>query len=290
MGYRGNFVSVLALGLLAAQSSKHPAFELFSQDVTGPAEAAAWDTLVKGVDDGDAKNRKTALAAAGTIGPMKEALDMVARGLQDKDREVRQVAATTLGEMGSKEAVPHLKAALDDVPEVSFTAAKALWALGAQDESRDIFEAVLAGERKDAPGKMHNAMKDLKKRLTPAQLALMGVSEASGILGPASMGIDAAREAMKELKKDNGTPGRAIAAETLAKDTDPYSLILLMWSLGDSNWAVRLSVAKALGDRGNQETIGKLQPLLKDDHHAVRYMAAASIIKLNHGKPASTGN
>ena len=290
MGYRGNFGYLLALLLVLPQSSKHPAFELFSQDVTGPAEAAAWDTLIKGVDDGDAQNRKTALAAAGTICPMKEALEMVARGHQDKDREVRQVAATTLGQMGSKEAIPHLKAALVDAPEVSFTAAKALWALGDEDDSRDIFEAVLAGERKDAPGKMHNAMKDLKKRLTPGQLALMGISEASGILGPASIGIDAAREAMKELKKGDGTPGRAIAAETLAKDTDPYSLILLMWSLGDSNWAVRLSVAKALGDRGNQETIPKLQPLLKDDHHAVRYMAAASIIKLNHGKSASTGN
>src|SRR5450432_1560831 len=97
---RGHFVSLLALGLLAVpQSSNHPAFELFSQDNSGPAESAAWDVLTKGVDDSDASHRKTAVAATGTIGPMKEAVEMVERGLQDKDREVRQVAATTLGEM-----------------------------------------------------------------------------------------------------------------------------------------------------------------------------------------------
>jgi HEAT repeat protein len=50
---------------------------------------------------------------------------------------------------------------------------------------------------------------------------------------------------------------------------------------------VRVAVAKALGERGNQDTIPKLVPLLSDDRHAVRYMAAASIIKLNLKKPAA---
>ncbi len=280
---------MLAIGLLAVpQSPKHPAFELFSQDANGPVEGAAWDALTKGVDDGDASHRKTAFAAIGTIGPMKEAVEMVERGLQDRDREVRQVAAATLGEMGAKDAIPRLKAALDDSPEVSFTAARALLVLGDQNDSRDIFQAVLSGERKDTPGKMHSAMKEMKKKLTPAQLALMGVKEAAGTLGPASIGITAVQEAMKEAKKDSGTAGRAIAAENLAKDSDPYSLILLEWAIGDDNWAVRVAVAKALGERGNQETIPKLKPLLSDDHHAVRYMAAASIVKLNQRKTATT--
>ncbi|HEV2687798.1 MAG TPA: HEAT repeat domain-containing protein, partial [Bryobacteraceae bacterium] len=109
------------------------------------------------------------------------------------------------------------------------------------------------------------------------------------MLGPASFTITAVQEAVKEAKKDSGISGRAIAAGILAKDSDPYSLILLEWAIGDDNWAVRVSVAKALGERGNQETISKLKPMLSDDHHAVRYMAAASIIKLNRTKSAQVG-
>lgn len=294
MTYRRYFAPFLILGLLALpHSSKHPALELFSQDgaKAAPAVAGAWDVLVKGVDDNDATHRKAALAATGTIGPLKEAVEMVQRGLQDKDQEVRQTAADTLGEMGAQDAIPSLKTALDDNPEVSFTAAKALWKLGDKESSRDILQEVLEGERKDAPGRLHGAIRSAKKKMTPGQLALMGVKEGSGtFLGPASISVTAIQEAIKEKKTDAGAAGRSIAAELLSKDTDPYSLTLLEWAAGDSNWAVRLAVAKGLGERGNEGSIAKLQPLLSDDHHAVRYMAAASIVKLSQKKQAGTGD
>jgi HEAT repeat protein len=44
---------------------------------------------------------------------------------------------------------------------------------------------------------------------------------------------------------------------------------------------VRVAVAKALGERGNIGTVPKLMPLLTDEHHGVRYMAAASIVRLS---------
>jgi HEAT repeat protein len=193
--------------------------------------------------------------------------------------------------MGAKDAIPQLKASLDDQsPEVSFTAAKALTDLG-DDSGRDIIQAVMSGERTDKPSRLHGMMHEAKHRLRPSQLALMGVKEASGVfLGPASMSIDAIQEAMKESKKDSAAPGRAAAAAILAKDADPYSLILLEWGLGDNNWAVRVAVAKALGERGNQQSIVKLSSLLSDEHHAVRYMAAASMVKLSSKKSTSSSN
>jgi HEAT repeat protein len=294
MTHRGHVGSLLVIGLLAIPlHTKHSDFELFSQDATastGPLDSAAWDALRKGIDDGDAKHRTTAISAIGTIGPEPEAVKLVTRGLQDKDSDVRQTAAATLGEMGARDAIPHLKASLDDQsPEVSFTAAKALWDLG-DTSSRDIIQAVMAGERSDKPSMLHSAMKEAKHRLRPSQLALMGVKEASGVfLGPASMSIDAVQEAMKEAKKDSAAPGRAAAAAILGKDSDPYSLVLLEWGLGDKNWAVRVAVAKALGERGNEQTIVKLSPLLSDDHHAVRYMAAASMVKLSLKKSTPSG-
>jgi HEAT repeat protein len=56
---------------------------------------------------------------------------------------------------------------------------------------------------------------------------------------------------------------------------------LLEWALHDDSSAVRGTVAQALGACGNQETILKLEPLLSDDSHGTRYMAAAAIIRLN---------
>jgi HEAT repeat protein len=250
----------------------------------------AWDTLKDGLADNDVEHRKNAVAAIGTIGATPEAVQKVERALQDKDAQVRQTAAITLGQMGAKDAIPNLKTALDDTPEVSFTAAKALWVLG-DTTGREIFQEVIEGERSNAPGKLHGVVKDAKKKLGPGQLALMGAKEATGVMfGPASLGITAVQEAVKTAKKDGGAGGRSVAAEVLGQDPDPYALILLEWALGDDNWGVRVAVAKALGERGNQATIAKLQPLLKDDHHAVRYMAAASMIKLSSKQQTAAAN
>jgi HEAT repeat protein len=278
------YAAVIVMLLVAVSSvsprpqDKTPAGAVSNETGQAPAEMAAWDTLRQGIADGNAAHRKTAIAATGTIGPATDAVQLVAGALRDKDTEVRQTAAGTLGEMGSSAAIPYLKTALDDSPEVSFTAAKALWSLGNSD-SREILQEVLAGERKDAPSKLHTA---LKKKLTPGQMALMGAEGAGGaLLGPASIGITAVREAVKDTKGDASAPGRAEAAGILGKDDDPYALTLLEWALGDQNWAVRLAVAKALGERGNQETIPKLSSLLNDSRHVVRYMAAASMIRLS---------
>jgi HEAT repeat protein len=292
---RGHLGPVLLAGLLAIPlTSRHGDFELFSQVATAaavPLDSAAWDALRQGIDDKEAQHRKTAIAAVGTIGDDPEAVKLVERGLQDKDTEVRQTAAATLGAMGAHDAMPQLQAALDDNPEVSFTAAKALWDLG-DTSSRDMIQAVMTGERKDTPGRIHGAMKEAKHKLhSPGELAYMGVKEASGVmLGPASVGVVAVHEAMKESKNDLGAPGRSAAAAILGKDPDPYSLILLEWGLGDKNWAVRVAVAKALGERGNEQSIAKLSPLLSDEHHAVRYMAAASMVKLSLKKPPPTSS
>lgn len=285
MTYRVQFAAALYLLVFPhyATDRVHELYRLEADSATGPAVSAAWDVMTKGLHDADANHRKTAIAALGTVGDMKQAVEVIEQALQDKSTDVRQTAAHTLGEMKATEAIPDLKAALrDSSPEVSFTAAKALWDLGDTESSRDMFQAVLEGERSGEPGKLQGAMRTAKKKLTPGQMALMGVNETGRtMLGPASIVVTAAEEATKEVKKDAAAAGRSISAEVLAKDSDPYALPLLEWALGDSNWAVRLAVAKGLGERGNEATIAKLQPVLNDERHAVRYMAAASIIKLS---------
>ncbi len=240
---------------------------------------AAWQTLDKGLTAGDPEHRRHAVSALGTIGDVPEAVQRVERALkEDKDTLVRQTAAASLAEMGAHEAIASLQAALDDNAEVSFSAAKALWELGDKDV-RWVFQQVLEGDRQDAPGPVQSALRKAKRKIhTPTELALMGVKEATGqFLGPASMSINIAQEVMK----DGGAAGRTSVVGILSKDTDPYALTLLEWAVADKSWAVRAAVAKALGARGNRETISKLTPLLTDDRDLVRVMAAAAIVKLS---------
>lgn len=265
----------------AACVTQSPAAKPATVDLNGPAPSAtsaAWQVLDKGLSDTNPEKRRQAIAAAGSIGPTSEALRIVEHGLQDDDTLVRQTAAAELGEMGSTRAIPYLKEALYDFTEVSFTAAESLWKLGDKC-GRDILQGVLEGELHNSPGMVAGAMRDARHKLrNPHILALMGVEEAAGsLLGPASMGITAAKEALK----DSGSSGRVLAAKYLGQDPDPYALTLLEWALDDKNWAVRAAVAKALGERGNSATIPKLRALLSDTHPAVAYMAAAAIMRLS---------
>lgn len=276
---------IIAIGSIAAlaQGPRRAPVPAPSADRPGGADAAvAWQTLDQGLADSDPDHRTKALTAVGTIGNLPQGLTRAENGLRDKNLEVRQTAATALGDMGSSDAIPSLRMALDDEsPEVSFTAAKSLSSLGDYEDADAILWQVITGDRKDAPTFKQRVGREAKKKLTPAQIALMGAKEAAGLLGPGSFGVDAVAEAIKASKGGGGAPGRVVAAGNLSKDSTPYTLALLEWALDDSQWTVRTAVAKALGERGNQATIAKLLPRLSDDHHAVRYMAAASIIKLS---------
>jgi HEAT repeat protein len=241
--------------------------------------ATAWDALNKSLDANDPEHRVHAVAAVGTIGATPEAVKLIETALKnDKATVVRQAAAVTLGDINARTAIPSLESALDDNPEVGFAAAKALQSMG-NASGRWVFEEVLEGDRTDKPGAVHGLVRKGKQKLhKPSELALMGVKEASGqFLGPASLGIGIGQMALK----DGAASGRTAAATALAKDPDPYMVTLLEWALADKSWAVRAAVVKALGERGNRDTIPKLVPLLNDDRDLVRSLAAASIIKLS---------
>ena len=244
---------------------------------------AAWEVLDKGLSDGSERHRQQTVLAGGSMGPSVETVRFVAGALHDKSTLIRQTAAAVLGELKSPEAYSYLRQALDDNAEVSFTAARSLCEMGEQDGCT-FLQDVLKGDRKDPKGGfLHKNLHYAKKKLTPAELGMMGVREASGVLlGPASIGIVAGEEAVKaQSKKDGDQSGRAIAATAVAAHPDNYTRILLEWSLEDSDVAVRAASAKGLGMCGNSESIPKLQAALSDAHMAVRSMAAAAIIRIS---------
>jgi HEAT repeat protein len=242
--------------------------------------AQAWTHLEESLHDGNYEHRQQALAAIATIGhPDPDAVSHVLAALHDKETLVRSQAALTLGDLQATSAIPDLKRALDDNPEVSFAAAKALTAMG-DPSGRDVLIAVLAGERKDTPGIWTNALREARRRLHhPEGLLLMGSQDAVGAMfGPASMVILAIRNTTALQGK--GTPGRAAALAYMAKYPDPYAVDLLEWALKDDNQFIRLEAAKDLGERGDAGSIPKLEVLWLDNENIVRDMAAASILRI----------
>lgn len=240
----------------------------------------AWTVLDTSLA-GSAEHREQALAALATLGTDEpEAVRRVERELHDKVTTIRRAAALTLGELKATSAIPSLRESLDDSPEVSFAAAKALVEMG-DASGREILVEVLAGERKDTPGMFAKAMQKAKGKLHhPGGLVLMGTQDATGAMfGPVSMVIPAIKDTADLRSK--GAPGRAAAAAYLARYPDEYAVQLLEWALSDDNQFVRLEAAKGLGERGNAGSVVKLESLLSDDHNIVRDMAAVSILRIN---------
>jgi HEAT repeat protein len=255
-----------------------PAF-VCAQDM----EKSAWDVLNHALADGNPVKRGQALTALGLIGSTApHVVDLLEAGLTDKDETVRQTAAAVMGDIGARQAIPMLKKALDDESgEVNFAAARSLWQMG-DPSGREILWAVMAGEQKTGPGMIQGEIRDAKRKLhSPAALAKIGIDEASGFLGPFSMGVGF----VEELVKDKGATARALSAKLLGSDSDPQTRRELEQSLEDKNSGVRAAAARALSQRGGKEELAKIQPLLADGNESVRTVAAAAIIRLSQAPP-----
>jgi HEAT repeat protein len=250
----------------------------------GPSDGA-WDVLTKGAGEVSAFRRAQAITAIGTI-RLARADKLVETALSDKDATVRLAAVNALAEKKSRALIPKLKLALDDeVAEVSFRAALALWDLGDR-SGRDLLRAVLAGERKQSQSFVSRQVKDAKSTLHNRKaLVWMGAKEGAGFLfGPLGYGMGM----VEGMTKDNSAPERALAAAALGQDKDPKMIEDLTAALDDKSPLVRITAAKALGGYADRSVVPKLEPLLDDKHDAVRYMAAASIVRLTEARPKTT--
>src|SRR5579864_1282746 len=242
-------------------------------------ETCAWHVLNPELADANPVKRGQALTALGLIGSTApHVVDLLEAGLTDKDATVRQTAAAVMGDIGARQGIPMLKKALDDESgEVSFAAARSLWQMG-DPSGREVFWAVLAGEQKTGPGMIEGEIRDAKRKLhSPAALAKIGIDQASGYLGPFSMGVGF----VEELLKDKGATARALSAKLLGSDSDPETRRELEQSLEDKNPGVRAAAARALSQRGGKDELAKIQPLLADSNENVRTVAAAAVIRLS---------
>src|SRR5215470_14455716 len=266
-----------------------------AQEASGPSKLTrvdAWEILSTATNNRNSLRRAEAVVALGTAGSQRRVVRLVERGLDDKDASIRELAARTLGEMRARSSIPKLIEALkDDSPDVSFAAAKSLWAMGNR-SGREVLLQILSGER-DSPGVMNgglikNQFQATRKKLdNPKELAVMGAKEAAtSLFGPAAWGI----KIMEELTVDRSASARATSAILLGPDATLDTLRQLQDALNDKNWIVRAAAAQALGASRHREQIPFLQPLLGDSKPAVRCMAAAAMVRLSAGPRGATAS
>lgn len=253
----------------------------------------SWELLQAGSKSESLRKRTDVIAALSSMEGDSKAIRLLETALDDKHAAVRRIAASSLGTMNARDAIPYLQKAINDKDAgVSFAAAEALWKMGDQSGAK-IFYAVVLGSRHVEKGFVSSQINTAWNELhNPVALANIGIGEASGaLLGPFSEGITIARE----LAEDRSAPAQALSATLLGERPNLEAEKILVSALQNRNLAVRAAVAKALGGFNDPALISRLAPLLSKKgtpvlhpEDAVRFMVAAAIIRIyNHEKPDS---
>ena len=247
---------------------------------TAATQAQCSELLRRGLDDKNPETRKQAVVAlslAGQSGPLFARMEEM---LQDKDVEVRQAVVVSLSEVKTRRATAALHKALEDeVPEVSFTAAKALWARNDPAGKQALLD-ILAGDSKTSSNFFSKQKRQaLRMMHTPRTTFLFAVRQ--GAVFVPFPGVGQGIASMQSILTDSGVPGRASAALLLGNDKSPAVLDELRDALSDKDWSVRAAAVHSLSLRNDPALKKDLEPLLEDDKEAVRMRAAAGYLRLS---------
>jgi HEAT repeat protein len=237
-------------------------------------EQLAWSALSAGASDKSSSTRAIAVRSLGLVNRDPAAEKLALDALHDHNAEVRAAAATALGHMGAKSAIPALKAAIRD-PDVGviLAAASSLKRLG-DSSAYLVYYAILTGQRKSGGGLIDEEKKMLSD---PKKVAQFAFETGIGFVpfGGLSYGV------LKTLTKDDISPIRAAAAVSIAHDPDPASGEALLRAAYDDSWIVRAAALDAIAQRGDPELIVGIMRALADQKAEVQYTAAAAIYHLS---------
>ncbi len=243
--------------------------------------------LHEALEDSNPDTRKQAVQALGLIGPRQPYLGELIDMAEDKDVEVRIAAISSMVDIKGPEIIAPLRKALDDdVPEVSFSAAKALWVLN-DPAGREALLLVLEGESKTSSSYLSDkSRKTLRLFRTPTKLMIFVLRKSVGSVGVPGLGRGVS--SLEGMLVDGELSGRAGTALLLSNDNDPRVIAALREGLGDKTWSVRAASAHAIAIQNNTDLQSDLIPLLDDKKEAVRVRASAAYIRLELIKSEKT--
>jgi len=245
--------------------------------------------LQRALQDKNPDTRKQAVIAlslAGSRGPLLPDLQGM---VHDKDVGVRLAAVASLAEVKNLPSRESLHQALaDPVPEVSFAAAKALWAQRDPSGAQALL-AVLAGQNKTSSSLFTREKRDALRMLhTPRTLFWFALLQGIGMAPVPGLGEGVT--SLQALLADPDISGRAAAALLLGKDQRPAALAALRDALTDKEWSVRAAAAHSVALRNDPALRPDLEPLLADKKQAVRLRAAAGYLRLSPLPPRTAAH
>jgi HEAT repeat protein len=243
------------------------------------------DAALKDKNPDTRKQAAIALSLVGSIEPYPSQLESL---LDDKDVEVRLAAIASLTDVKNDRTVPALHKALnDEVPEVSFAAARSLFAMNDPDGKKALL-AIVSGESKADSSYFAKQKRDALRMVhTPKTMFLFAVRTGASIAPVPGLGAGVA--SMQALLSDPAVSGRATAVLLLEKDKDAQTLSAQKEALEAKEWSVRAAGVHALVLRDNPAFESDILPLLDDKNDAVKLRVAAGYLRLEtikNAKPA----
>jgi HEAT repeat protein len=259
-----------------------------------PVDKQARDILDEGLKNKNPDTRKQAVLALSLAGLRDPFPSLLVSMLDDKDVPVREATIASLLDLRNDRTIDALHKALnDDVPEVSFAAARALMALGDPDGKEALF-SILSGETKASSSFIAKQKREAMRMMhTPKTMFMFALIHGSAFAPIPGLGAGVA--SMQGLLSDPGVSGRATAALLLETEKDEKTLQALREALSDKDWSVRAAGVHALALRNDPALEPDFVSLLEDKSEPVRLRAAAGylrleIIKSQHKpKPARKG-
>jgi HEAT repeat protein len=249
---------------------------LFAQ---APVKDQAWAIITDALKDKNPDTRVQAVQAMGLIGAHEPYVSTLVGMLDDKDVQVRVATITSLVDLKNKETIPALRKAMgDEVPEVSFSAAKALWMLKDPD-GEDALLSVLSGELKSSSKFLDKKKRETLRMFHTPRPLMMFALKTGAALAPVP-GLGTGVSSLEGILLDPAISGRAATALLLSSDKDPRVQAALIDALQDKDGSVRAAACHALALRNDRKLEVILIPLLEDKKPAVRLRAAAGCLRL----------
>jgi HEAT repeat protein len=249
---------------------------------TPPSDTAqrCREMLEQALQDKNPDVRKDAVEALSLMPANDRSFKSLTTMLDDDDVLVRVAAATSLGDLKSKMAVPPLKKALDDpVPEVDLAAARALYRLH-DPAAMQFLVAVVNGESKAASSYLTNEGRSAARLLhTPSKLVTLATINAVGFLPVPGLGF--AVSSAQGIVTQTGASARAAALLLIGKNRDSTLAPVVEIALSDTEWSVRAAAVHVAATQPYPALRDHLIDLLDDKKSAVRLRAAAAYLKLS---------
>ena len=246
---------------------------------SAPSVKQCQDMLDESLQDKNPDIRKQAVIALSLAASREPFLKRLESMLEDKDVQVRLAVISSLVDLRSRSAIPILRKALhDEVPEVSFAAAKALWTFR-DPAGKEALLAILEGETKTGSNFLTKHMRETLRMVhTPKTMFLFALTEGVGFAPVPGLGTGVS--SMQGLLSDPSVSGRATAALLIGRERDGKTLQALRDALADKDWSVRAAAVHAMALHNDPALKADMIPLLDDKKEGVRLRAAAAYLRL----------